>query len=112
MKKRIVLAFALLTAVCVAVLFLSACGKEAAPPAPKYAKAPAVEARVYRLAIHPLHNPEKLVGAYQPLIDHLNRQIADARFSLETSRDYPEYERKLRARVPNLLLPNPWHTYL
>ena len=110
MEKRIALAFASLSAFCVAALFLSACGKEAAPPAPKYAEAPAVEARVYRLAIHPLHNPEKLVRAYQPLIDHLNLQIADARFSLEASRDYAEYERKFRARTPDLLLPNPWQT--
>lgn len=110
MKKRIIPAFSLLTAFCVAALFLSACGKEAAPPAPKYTDAPAVETRVYRLAIHPLHNPEKLVRAYQPLIDHLNLQIADARFSLEASRDYAEYERKFRARAPDLLLPNPWQT--
>lgn len=110
MKKRIALAFALLTAFCVAALFLSACGKEAAPPAPKYAEAPAVEARVYRLAIHPLHNPKRLVEAYQPLIDHLNRQIEGTQFVLEASRDYAEYERKFRARTPELLLPNPWHT--
>jgi len=110
MKKRITPAFALLTAFGVAALFLSACGKEAAPPAPKYTDAPAVKTRVYRLAIHPLHNPEKLVRAYQPLIDHLNQQIADARFSLEASRDYDEYERKFRARTPDLLLPNPWQT--
>ena len=110
MKKRIALAFAVLTAFSVAALFLSACGQEAAPPAPKYTEAPAAEARVYRLAVHPLHNPEKLVRAYQPLIDHLNLQIADARFSLEASRDYAEYERKFRARTPDLLLPNPWQT--
>jgi len=110
MKKRIIPAFALLTAFCVAALFLSACSKEAAPPVPKYTDAPAVEARVYRFAVHPLHNPEKLVRAYQPLIDHLNLQIPDARFSLEASRDYAEYERKFRARAPDLLLPNPWQT--
>jgi len=110
LEKRIALAFASLSAFCVAALYLSACSKEAAPPAPKYAEAPAVEARVYRLAIHPLHNPEKLVRAYQPLIDHLNLQIADALFSLEASRDYAEYERKFRARAPDLLLPNPWQT--
>lgn len=110
MKKRIALACALLTAVCVTAFFLSACGKEAPPPAPKYTETPAVKVRVYRLAIHPLYNPEKLVGAYQPLIDHLNRQIEGTQFVLEASRDYAEYERKFRARTPDLLLPNPWQT--
>lgn len=110
MKKRIALAFALFTAVCVAAFFLSACGKEAAPPGPKYTETPAVKVRVYRLAIHPLYNPEKLVVAYQPLIDYLNRQIEGIQFVLEASRDYAEYERKFRARTPDLLLPNPWQT--
>lgn len=110
MKKRIALAFALLATLGATLHFLAACDREAAPPAPKYIGAPALDARIYSLAVHPLHNPEKLVRAYQPLIDHLNRQIVDARFSLEASRDYAEYERKFRARTPDLLLPNPWHT--
>lgn len=31
---------------------------------------------ILRLAVHPLHNPNKLTEVYQPLIDYLNRQIA------------------------------------
>jgi len=65
---------------------------------------------VYHLAIHPLHNPKKLSEVYQPLIDHLNRQIGGVRFELEASRDYQTYEAKFRAREPELLLPNPWQT--
>jgi phosphonate transport system substrate-binding protein len=64
----------------------------------------------YSLAIHPLHNPKKLAEAYQPLVDYLNANISDASFVLEASRDYQDYERKFRARTPEFLLPNPWHT--
>ncbi|MCX8085802.1 MAG: phosphate/phosphite/phosphonate ABC transporter substrate-binding protein [Rhodocyclaceae bacterium] len=93
------------------LLLLAACERAAPPPpAPRYGNAPAAEKPVYRLAVHPLHNPEKLVAAYQPLIDYLNREIAEARFELEASRDYQAYEAKFRARSPAFLLPNPWQT--
>ncbi|TAN49450.1 MAG: phosphate/phosphite/phosphonate ABC transporter substrate-binding protein [Methylococcaceae bacterium] len=78
---------------------------------PQYGSEPVGVAKpLYRLAIHPLHNPNKLSEAYQPLIDYLNRQIAGAQFELEASRDYQVYEAKFRARKPDLLLPNPWQT--
>lgn len=63
-----------------------------------------------RFAVHPLHNPQKLSEAYQPLIDHLNREMPEMRFELEASRDYQAYEQKFRARQPEILLPNPWHS--
>ena len=84
-----------------------------APPTvgPQYsASANGDEIKLYRLAIHPLHNPEKLALTYQPLIDDLNRNIEGARFELEASRDYQRYEVKFRARAPEFLLPNPWQT--
>ena len=65
---------------------------------------------MYRLAIHPLHNPKKLFEAYQPLVDYINSQLQDVHLELEASRDYPTYERKFRGREPELLLPNPWQT--
>jgi phosphonate transport system substrate-binding protein len=65
---------------------------------------------VYRLAIHPLHNPRKLTEAYQPLLDYLNRKMPDVHIELEASRDYQAYEAKFRERGPDLLLPNPWQT--
>lgn len=86
----------------------------ASPPAtqgPRYSQVAGGPTKpVYRLAIHPLHNPQKLTEAYQPLIDHLNRQFADVQFMLEASRDYQAYEEKFRQRGPELLLPNPWQT--
>lgn len=71
---------------------------------------PAGDAKRYRLAVHPLHNPQKLNEAYQPLVDYLNRQLQGVRFELEASRDYQAYEVKLRARNPEFALPNPWQT--
>jgi phosphonate transport system substrate-binding protein len=65
---------------------------------------------VYRLAIHPLHNPQKLFEAYQPLVDYLNSELQYIKIELEASRDYRKFEKKFRARQPELLLPNPWQT--
>lgn len=65
---------------------------------------------VYDLAVHPLHNPTKLMQAYQPLIDFLNSRLQGARLSLETSRNYAFFEEKYQARRPEFLLPNPWQT--
>lgn len=77
---------------------------------PVYKKAATDSKQVYRLAIHPLHNPRKLTEAYQPLIDHLNKHISQVHFELEASRDYQAYEVKFRERKPELILPNPWQT--
>jgi len=64
----------------------------------------------YSFAVHPLHNPAKLLEAYQPLIDYLNDRLKDARISLEASRDYSAFEEKYLARKPDFILPNPWQT--
>jgi len=92
-------------------VWLAACGPGPAAgalPGPRYAAAAAPGRPVLRLAVHPLHNPRKLMAAYQPLVDLLNRQITGVRFELEASRDYAAYEAKFHARGPELLLPNPW----
>jgi phosphonate transport system substrate-binding protein len=95
----------------ITALLLLGCDRPAETPALKYSSAPATAALpTYRLAIHPLHNPQKLAAAYQPLVDHLNRQLTGVRIELEASRDYQAYEQKFRARGPELLLPNPWQT--
>jgi phosphonate transport system substrate-binding protein len=90
---------------------LLGCEKQPAELALAYSKTPAPAATtVYRLAVHPLHNPKKLFQAYQPLVDTLNRQLTGARIELEASRDYQAYEQKIREREPEFLLPNPWQT--
>lgn len=93
------------------VVSLSACTPESPTPSLQYAAQPkAGQETVYRLAVHPLHNPERLVAAYQPLVDHLNGQVQGAKFELESSRDYQAFEQKFRQREPEFLIPNPWQT--
>jgi len=93
-------------------LILSACDNEGAlSKGPQYAAAPSKDSNtIYRLAIHPLHNPKKLIEAYQPLINYLNKNIDGVIFELEASRDYQAYEAKFRARKPEFILPNPWQS--
>lgn len=65
---------------------------------------------VYRFAVHPLHNPQKLIKTYQPMINDLNQHLDGVRIELEASRDYQVYEDKIDQREPAFLLPNPWQT--
>jgi phosphonate transport system substrate-binding protein len=92
-------------------ILLAACNQQPAEKPLQYSSAPVgAAAPIYRLAVHPLHNPQKLSEAYQPLVDHLNRQLKGVQIELEASRDYPTYEKKFRAREAAFLLPNPWQT--
>lgn len=90
---------------------LSACGQAPEEAELNYRTAPdSGSVPAYRFAVHPLHNPNKLAEAYQPLIDLLNARIPGQRFELEASRDYQAYEEKFRRREPEFLLPNPWQS--
>jgi len=90
---------------------LPGCSWEPEGKGPQFgAKPSSPGAPVYHLAVHPLHNPAKLMQAYQPLIDYLNGRLQGARLSLEASRDYANFEEKYHARKIEFLLPNPWQT--
>jgi len=90
---------------------LGACGQAPEEAELNYRTAPdSGSAPAYRFAVHPLHNPNKLAEAYQPLINLLNARIPGQRFELEASRDYQAYEEKFRRREPEFLLPNPWQS--
>lgn len=94
--------------------FAGGCRKEAdaAGKGPVYAASPqgTEKEEVLHFAIHPLHNPSKLMHDYQPLIDYLNANIPGKRFEVEASRDYQDYERKISVHDPEFLLPNPWQS--
>ncbi|MBL0313123.1 MAG: phosphate/phosphite/phosphonate ABC transporter substrate-binding protein [Holophagaceae bacterium] len=66
----------------------------------------------YVVGIHPLHNPQRLMEVYGPIVDYMNRNIPEARFSLEASRNYEEYEKKLYAGHFAFAMPNPYQTVL
>jgi phosphonate transport system substrate-binding protein len=93
------------------VYFLAACEQKKTDNTLQYSTSPNDNAVItYRLAILPLYNPQKLFEAYQPLVDYLNSELQYIKIELEASRDYPTFEKKFRARQPELLLPNPWQT--
>lgn len=90
---------------------LAACSREGEGTGPQYgAEPPLPGVAGYRLAVHPLHNPVKLMQAYQPLADALNKRLQSAHLTVEASRDYANFEDKYRAGKPEFLLPNPWQT--
>jgi phosphonate transport system substrate-binding protein len=64
----------------------------------------------YLFAVHPLHNPKRLFEVYGPIVDRLNASIPGGHFRFEASRNYAEFERKLRERRVHFALPNPYQT--
>lgn len=64
----------------------------------------------YVVGIHPLHNPQRLMEIYGPIVDHMNRYLPDARFKLEASRNYEEFDKKLYAGHFAFAMPNPYQS--
>jgi phosphonate transport system substrate-binding protein len=64
----------------------------------------------YVFGIHPYTNPQDLFAAYEPIMPYLDRKVPGARFSVEGSRDYADFEAKLAARRFHFALPNPAQT--
>lgn len=62
------------------------------------------------VGIHPYLNTQKTFLGYEPLIRYLEKNIPSAHFTLETSLDYADYERKLYAGHFHFALPNPLQT--
>ena len=94
-------------------LWLAGCSDrgDEAVTLPQYGSAQG-EATLYRFAIHPLHNPEKLHAVFSPLMRHLDAKIPGVHFDLEASKDYAAFEQKLRQREVAFALPNPYQTLL
>jgi phosphonate transport system substrate-binding protein len=65
---------------------------------------------LYVVGIHPLHNPKRLFEVYGPIVDFLNASMPEVAFSLEASRNYEEFEKKLYAGHFAFAMPNPYQT--
>jgi phosphonate transport system substrate-binding protein len=92
---------------------LPGCDPESDHPGytPQYAKPDnRTSLKTYTLAVHPLHNPERLFDLYQPLVDFMNERIRGFSLRLEASRGYEDFERKIEDGTPHFLLPNPYQT--
>ena len=95
----------------VVALSMAPCDQQTEVKTLQYSRAPAgSQVPVYRLLPHPLYNPQTIAKLFQPLVDHLNSQLPDARIELEASRDYQAFEQKFRSREAEILMPNPWQT--
>ncbi len=64
----------------------------------------------YVVGIHPLHNPQRLMEVYGPIVDYMNANIPEVRFKLEASRNYEEFEQKLYSGHFAFSMPNPYQT--
>jgi len=64
----------------------------------------------YIIGIHPLHNPKRLFEVYGPIVDFLNANMPEAGFTLEASRNYEEFDRKLYSGHFDFAMPNPYQT--
>lgn len=64
----------------------------------------------YIVGIHPLHNPQRLMEVYGPIVDYMNAHISGKHFVLEASRNYEEFEKKLYAGHFAFAMPNPYQT--
>lgn len=93
-----------------ATLALAGCGPTPAAPPLRYEALPAGAAPLH-LAIHPLHNPQRLLAVYGPLVELLQARLGEP-VDIEASRGYASYEDKIRQRGPAVLLSNPWQTLL
>lgn len=71
-----------------------------------------VQRTIYTFAVHPLHNPKRLFGIYQPLVDIINKRVKGFSLKLVASRDYATFEQKLYAGRFNFALPNPLQTLI
>lgn len=92
------------------LLLLAGCGDKEAEYKPGFSAQQTEAGKNYIFAIHPLHNPERLLERYGPIIDYLNQHISGAHFTLEASRNYEEFDKKLYAGKPDFALPNPYQT--
>ena len=94
------------------LVLLAGCGKEEATYQPGFTDRSTVGdgRKHYSFGVHPLHNPERLLERYGPVMDYLNRHIKGVHFELEASRNYEEYNKKLYGRHFDFALPNPYQT--
>jgi phosphonate transport system substrate-binding protein len=66
----------------------------------------------YIVGIHPLHNPQRLMERYGPILAHINRQMPGIQLKLEASRNYDEFDKKLYSGHFDFAMPNPYETVL
>lgn len=64
----------------------------------------------YIVGIHPLHNPQRLMEMYGPIVAYINLNIPEVALKFEASRNYEDFEKKLYAGHFAFAMPNPYQT--
>lgn len=77
---------------------------------PSFSAQPQSKVIKYVIGVHPLHNPKRLFEVYGPIVDYLNANMPEADFTLEASRNYEEFDRKLYNGHFDFAMPNPYQT--
>lgn len=97
----------------IAALLLAACGKsQDASYEPRFSPQTHTELKEYVVGIHPLHNPQRLMEMYGPILEHIETAIPGVHFRLEASRNYEEFDKKLYSGRFDFAMPNPYQTIL
>lgn len=93
------------------LLGLVACNKpDETAYQPTFSKVGKDNIKEYVVGIHPLHNPQRLMELYGPIINYINNNIPEADFRLEASRNYDEFDKKLDSGYFDFAMPNPYQT--
>lgn len=102
----------LLCALAAATLLLCACAKPAPEnaSAPKFAMPASAAVAEYSFGVTPMSNYRNIYDVFQPILDHINAGLPDARLVLEVPRGLVEHGQQLQARSFAFALSNPYHT--
>lgn len=79
---------------------------------PHFSPPSAADGKEYIVGIHPLHNPQRLMERYGPILAYIGQHIPAAHFRLEASRNYDEFDKKLYSGHFDFAMPNPYETVL
>lgn len=95
-------------------VLLCACSRSApeAPYAPRFGAPPAAgKVAEYSFGVTPMSNFRNVYETFQPIVEHINGGLGDARLVLEVPRGLDEHERQLSARHFAFALSNPYHSW-
>ena len=97
----------------IAVLLLAGCSKsQDTAYEPSFSSKAASHIKEYVVGIHPLHNPQRLIEVYGPILEHIDATIPGVHFRLEASRNYEAFDKKLYSGHFDFAMPNPYQTVL
>ena len=97
--------------VCLSIVFALGCDNPTSQRyMPEYGKKPPERVTHYVIGVHPLHNPQRLHEVFGPVTTMLTEKIHGVDFSIEASRNYAAFDKKLYAGKFEFALPNPYQT--